>query len=55
MLSIVIPTFNNLHFLKLCLKSLEQNSNNNYEVIVHVNEGSDGTLEFVKQNNIKFT
>ena len=54
MLSIVIPTFNNLYFLKLCLKSLEQNSNNNYEVIVHVNEGSDGTLEFVRQNNIKF-
>ena len=33
MLSIVIPTFNNLDYLKLCLMSLKKNSNmsmNNY-------------------------
>ncbi len=55
MISIIIPTFNNLQYLKLCLKSLEKNSYKKYEIIFHVNVGSDGTLEFVKNKNFKFT
>ena len=55
MISILIPTFNNLEYLKLCLKSLEQNSFKNYEVILHINDGSDGTLDFVKSKDLKFT
>ena len=55
MISILIPTFNNLEYLKLCLKSLEQNSSKNHEVILHINDGSDGTLDFVKSKDLKFT
>ncbi len=55
MFSIIIPTFNNIDYLKLCIKSLNNNSSFNHEIIVHVNDGSDGTLEYVKKNNIKYT
>ena len=55
MFSILIPSFNNLNYLKLCLKSILNNSKKNHEIIIHVNEGSDGTLEYVKQNNLKHT
>ena len=55
MFSILIPSFNNLNYLKLCLKSIFKNSKKNHEIIIHVNEGSDGTLEYVKQNNLKHT
>ena len=55
MFSIIIPTFNNLEFLKICLKSLKKNSFLNHEIIIHVNEGIDGTLEFIKRENFKYT
>ena len=55
MFSVIIPTFNNLEFLKLCLNSLKKNSKYDHEIIVHVNEGSDGTLDFIKKSKIKYT
>ena len=55
MISIVIPTYNNLDYLKLCLKSLDINSSFKHEIIIHINDGSDGTLDFVKTNNYKHT
>ena len=55
MISIVIPTYNNLDYLKLCLKSLKRNSAYKHEIIIHINDGSDGTLNFVKNNNFKYT
>ena len=55
MISIVIPTYNNLNYLKLCLKSLEKNSSYKHEIIIHINDGSDGTLNFVKDSNFKHT
>ena len=55
MFSILIPTFNNLEYLKICINSLKKNSLYNHEIILHINDGSDGTLEYVKQNDLKFT
>ncbi len=55
MISIVIPTYNNLDYLKLCLKSLEKNSSFKHEIIIHINDGSDGTLNFIKTKNYKHT
>ena len=55
MFSILIHSYNNLNYLKLCVKSILKNSINKHEIIVHVNEGSDGTLEYVKNNNLKYT
>ena len=54
MFSIIIPTFNNLQYLKLCLKSLKKNSNYEHDIIIFINEGNDGTLTYVKDNNLKF-
>ena len=54
MFSIIIPTFNNIQYLKLCLKSLKKNSNYEHDIIIFVNEGNDGTLAYVKDNNLKF-
>ncbi len=54
MFSIIIPTFNNLKYLKLCLKSIKKNSQFKHEIIIFINEGSDGTLDFVKDENIKY-
>jgi len=55
MFSILIPTFNNLEYLKICINSLKKNSNFSHQIIVHVNEGTDGTGEYLKKNNIEYT
>ena len=55
MFSIIIPTLNNLPYLKLCIESIKKNSKYNHEIIPHVNIGTDGTLEYLRKNNIKFT
>ena len=54
MFSIVIPTFNNLNYLKLCLKSIKKNSSYNHQIIIFVNEGNDGTLNTLKMNNLEY-
>lgn len=54
--SILIPTWNNLPFLQLCIASIRANSTFEHEILVHVNEGKDGTLEWVQaQTDIKYT
>jgi len=55
MFSILIPTFNNLEYLKICIKSIYKNSTFKHQIIVHVNVGSDGTIDFLKKNNITYT
>lgn len=53
--SILIPSWNNLPYLQLCVKSILQNSDYTHQIIIHVNEGNDGTLEFVKKQGLDFT
>ena len=55
MLSIIIPTWNNLPFVKLCVESIRKNSAYNHQVVLHINDGSDGTLEWAKKEGIDFT
>ena len=56
MFSIIIPTFNNLDYLKICIQSIKKNSTyNTHEIIPHVNDGSDGTLNFLKENSFTYT
>ena len=50
--SILIPTFNNLNYLKLAIKSIKENSKYKHEIILHVNDGSDGTLEYAKKEQL---
>ena len=55
MFSIIIPTLNNLDYLKLCIKSLRINSSYNHQIIPHVNIGRDGTVDFLEKENIEYT
>ncbi len=55
MFSIVIPTYNNLEYLKICLNSIRKNTVCEYEILIHVNDGSDGTLDYIKTQNLKYT
>ena len=54
--SILIPSWNNLEYLKLCIESIRKNSSFVHQIIVHVNEGTDGTLSWIQsQGNISYT
>jgi glycosyltransferase involved in cell wall biosynthesis len=55
MFSVIIPTYNNINYLKNCLNSLKKNSKYTHEIIIHVNEGIDGTLDFVKEKKLNFS
>ena len=53
--SIVIPTWNNLDFLKLCVRSIRENSSFPHQIVLHVNDGSDGTAEWAAAEGISFS
>jgi glycosyltransferase involved in cell wall biosynthesis len=53
--SIVIPSWNNLRYLRLCVQSVRRHSTRPHQVIVHVNEGSDGTREWVERERLEHT
>lgn len=55
MFSIIIPTWNNLPLLQLCVHSIRQNSTYTHQIIVHVNDGSDGTLDWVRAEGLTYT
>ena len=55
MFSIIIPTFNNHKYLKKCIESIKKNSFYDHEIIPHVNEGKDGTIEYLNNINIEYT
>ena len=45
--AVLIPSWNNLPFLQLCVRSLRQNSTLHQQIIVFVNEGVDGTADWL--------
>ena len=49
--SVLIPTWNNLDLLKLCISGIRENSYHDIQIIVFINEGNDGTLEWIKKQN----
>lgn len=53
--SILIPSWNNLEYLKLCVQSIKENSCYTHQIIVHINDGSDGTLDWIKSQNLDYT
>ena len=55
MFSVLIPSYNNLEYLKVCLNSLNKNSKYIHQIIIHVNDGSDGSLQYVKDLGIDYT
>jgi GT2 family glycosyltransferase len=55
MFTILIPTFNNLEYLKFCIRSIKNNSKYTNQIIPHVNIGNDGTIDFLKTKNIEYS
>lgn len=55
MFSILLPTWNNLELLKLCVRSIRENSAHPHQIIVHVNDGSDGSLQWVREQGLDHT
>ena len=55
MFSILIPTWNNLDYLRLCVDSIRRNSAHAHQVLVHVNDGSDGTRDWVRASGLEAT
>ena len=55
MFSILIPTFNNVKYLALCINSIKKNSKYDHQIIAHVNIGDDGTIEYLNKINIEYT
>ena len=53
--SIIVPTYNNLSFLKFFISSIKKNSKYNHQIILHINDGSDGTLDYAKKEKLQFT
>ena len=48
-ISIIVPSYNNLTYLKFFISSIKKNSNYNHQIILHINDGSDGTFNYVKK------
>ena len=55
MFSILMPSWNNLPFLRLAVGSLRKNSAHAHQIVVHVNEGNDTTREWLEGEQIDFT
>lgn len=50
--SILIPSWNNLSYLRLCIESIKEHSILNHQIIVAINEGKDGSLDYVVDQKI---
>lgn len=55
MFSIIIPTWNNLAYVQHCVASIRKHSSHPHQVILHINDGSDGTLAWAQQTSIDYT
>jgi GT2 family glycosyltransferase len=53
--SILIPSWNNLAYLRLCVESLRRHSAREHQVVVHANPGTDGTREWLREERIEHT
>jgi len=52
--SIIIPSWNNLDYLRICVESIIKNSLYKHDINIHLNEGTDGSVKFLRDKGIKF-
>lgn len=52
-LTIIIPNYNGLRFLKDCIKSLENQTYKEYKLLVVDNDSTDGSREWLREKNIE--
>jgi len=53
--SIVIPTFENSEYLKLCINSILKNSTFSHQIIVHINGEDENTEKILLEKKITYT
>ena len=53
--SILIPSWNNLPYLRFCIESILKNSKYKHQIIVHVNDGSDGSKKWVEEQGFDYS
>ncbi len=53
--SIIIPSWNNLALAQLCVDSIKKNSRYKHQVILHLNEGNDGTKDWAVEQELDHT
>lgn len=53
--SILLPTWNNLALLQCCVDSIRKNSEFRHQIILHINEGADGTRAWAEQQGLDYT
>ena len=53
--TIIIPTYKNFEYLKLCINSIIKNSKFKHEIIVHLNGYDEIAENFLKSNHIFYT
>ena len=53
--TIIIPTFNNIDYLKLCVESILKNSSTLHQLIIHINGIDQDTEFFLDQKKILYT
>ena len=44
----MISTFNNFQYFKICISDIKKKSKFEYEIITHINDGSDETEKSLK-------
>jgi glycosyltransferase involved in cell wall biosynthesis len=54
-MDILICSWNNLPYLKLCIDSIRKNSKYNHNIHVHLNEWKGNEVKYLEENNINFT
>ena len=52
--TIIIPTWNNLKYLELCVNSIRKNSAYQHQIVIAINEGVDGTLQWVENQGLDY-
>ena len=55
MFTILIPSWNNLPYLKLAVDSVRRHSAHAHQIVVHVNDGADGSLAWVREQGLAHT
>ena len=53
--TLLIPSWNNLDYLKLCIRSIREHSAFEHQIVLHLNGGADGSREWAKQEGLTFT
>ena len=48
-ITVIIPNYNGKHFMKPCLKSLENQTCKDFKILVVDNHSTDGSIEYMKE------